>query len=71
MQSEPLFGNNNTITDIDNRITVANKCYYGLKNKSRLDYIITQTECKLYKTLLQPVLSCGCESWAVTKEGEN
>jgi hypothetical protein len=49
----------------------ANRRYYGLKNQLRSHYISVKTKCKLYKTLIQPVLLYGCETWAIGKNDES
>jgi hypothetical protein len=28
------------------------------------------TKCKIYKTVIRPVVLCGCESWTLTKTEE-
>jgi uncharacterized Fe-S center protein len=66
-----INSSNNNTTAIDNRITMTSKCYYGLKNQLQSHYITIQTKCKLYKTLLRPVLLNGTESWIVTKASKN
>jgi hypothetical protein len=45
--------------------------YYGLKNQLRSHYISIKTKCKLYKTLIKPVLLYGCETWAMGKNDES
>jgi hypothetical protein len=54
-------------SEIHHRLLMANRYYYGLKNQLRSHYISIKTKCKLYKTLIKPVLLYGCETWAMAK----
>jgi hypothetical protein len=56
---------------IIHRLLIDNKCYYGLKKQLESHYLSLQTKCKLYKTLLRPIILYGSESWALTKTEEN
>jgi hypothetical protein len=60
-----ITSNSNTSSEIHHRLLMDNRCYYGLKNQLRSLYISTKTKCKLYKTLIKPVLLYGCETWAM------
>jgi hypothetical protein len=51
-----IFSNKNLSSEIHHRLLMANRCYYGLKNQIRSHYISIKTKCKLYKTLIKPVL---------------
>jgi hypothetical protein len=53
--------------EINSRILMANKCYYGLKNQLQSHYQSRDTKCKLYKTLIRPVITYGSESWTLNK----
>jgi hypothetical protein len=57
--------------EINNRIMSATRSYCGLKKQLKSHLLSTQTEIKLYKTLIRPVLMYGCESWSLTKNEEN
>jgi hypothetical protein len=46
---------------------MANKCYYGLKNQLQSHYLSRDTKCKLYKTLIRPVITYGSDSWTLNK----
>jgi hypothetical protein len=47
--------NNNLTQEINHRLLLAKKCYYGLKKQLGSHYLSLQTKCKLYKTLLRPI----------------
>jgi hypothetical protein len=66
-----LVTNNNRIaTEITHRLSVANKCYYGLKEQLQSRYLRRKTKRKLYKTLIRPVLLYGSEYWALNRDDE-
>nr|XP_042906426.1 uncharacterized protein LOC122270970 [Parasteatoda tepidariorum] len=51
--------------EIDNRINMANRCFFGLKSQLRSNFISQKTKLKLYKTLILPVLLYGNETWTL------
>jgi hypothetical protein len=55
---------------IHHRLLLANRCYHGLKKQIKSDYISIKMKCKLYKTLIRPVLLYGCETWAINRYNE-
>jgi hypothetical protein len=63
---------NNTSAEINNRITLANRSYFGLvnilkaKNINRKYKVIIYT-LYMYKTLIKPVLMYGAETWVLSK----
>jgi hypothetical protein len=59
---------NDLSVEINNRIISANRSYCGLKKQLKSHLLSTQSE---IKTLVRPVLMCGCESWSLTKNEEN
>ena len=46
---------------------MANKIYYGLKKQLQSHFLRRKTKCKLYKSLIRPVLTYGSESWTFNK----
>jgi hypothetical protein len=40
------------------------------KETNKIHYISIKTKCKLYKTLIRPVLLYGCETWASNRYNE-
>jgi hypothetical protein len=59
-----LISNNNSITvEINHRILLGNSYYYGLRNPLQSRLSNKGTKCKIYKTLIRPVVLYGSESW--------
>lgn len=56
--------------EIKHRLTVANRCYYGLQKQFSSRLLSRRTKIKLYKTLVKPVLLYGSETWTLTKRDE-
>ncbi len=48
----------------------ASRCYYGLLKHLRSKLLSKKTKCQIYKTLIRPVLTYGCESWTLKKNDE-
>jgi hypothetical protein len=44
--------------------------YYGLRNLLKSRSLNKATKCKIYKTLVRPVVLYGSESWILTKADE-
>jgi hypothetical protein len=57
----------NIHVEINHRITMGNKCYYGMQNLLRSKLLRKDTKRKIYKTLTKPVVLHGIESWTLTK----
>jgi hypothetical protein len=62
-----ITNDNNIITEINSRIQMANKSYYGLKKQLQSHFLSRKTKCKLYKSLIRPVLTYGSEIWTLNK----
>jgi hypothetical protein len=66
-----LVNDDNDISEeIRRQIQNSNKCYYGLQKhfKSRLH--THETKVRLYRTLVRPILTYGCETRTSTKADE-
>jgi len=61
---------NNTSAAINNRITSANRSYFGLVNILKAKNINRKYKVIIYKTLIKPVLMCGAETWVLSKADE-
>jgi hypothetical protein len=61
---------NNLDIEIHNRLLLANRCYHGLKKQINSHYISIKTKCKLYKSVIRPVLLYRCETLAINKYNE-
>jgi hypothetical protein len=58
---------NNTFVKINNRITLANRNYFGLVNILKAKNIKRKYKVIIYKTLVKPVLMYGLETWVLSK----
>jgi hypothetical protein len=62
--------NNNTYAEINNRIALANRSYFGLVNILKAKNINREYKVIIYKTLIKPVLMYGAETWVLSKADE-
>jgi hypothetical protein len=66
-----ISNNNNSITaEINHRILLGNRCYYGLRNLLQSRLLNKGTKCKIYKTLIRPDVLYGRDSWTLAKADE-
>ena len=61
---------NNISTEIKRRITLANRCFFGLKRQLSNKALSRTTKVTLYNTLIIPVLLYGAETWTLLKADE-
>ena len=61
---------NNISAKINNRITLANRSYFGMVNMLKAKNINRKHKVTIYKTLIKPVLMYGAETWVLSKEDE-
>jgi hypothetical protein len=61
---------NNTSAEINNRITLANRSYFGLVNILKAKNINRKNKVIIYKTLIKPVLMYEAETWVLSKAVE-
>jgi hypothetical protein len=63
--------NQNDIRDeIKSRLNSGNACYYSVQNLLSSRLISKNLKIKIYKTVILPVLLCGCETWSLTLKEE-
>jgi hypothetical protein len=62
--------NNNTFAKINNRITLANRSYFGLVNILKAKNINRKHKMIIYKTLIKPLLMYWAETWVLSKADE-
>ena len=58
---------NNTSAELNNRITSANRSYFGLVNTLKAKNINRNYKAIIYKTFKKPVLIYGAETWVLSK----
>src|ERR1700744_6795407 len=61
---------NDIVDEIRRRVTLGNRCYFGLLNLQRSKAIHRNLKCMLCKTLIRPVFTYGSESWCMTNKEE-
>jgi hypothetical protein len=61
---------NNISAEINNRITLANKSYFGFVNILKAKDINRKYKVVIYKTLIKPVLMYGAEAWILSRVDE-
>jgi hypothetical protein len=62
---------NNRSVEVNARLTMANRAYYGLQNRMKSRIISRNTKTLLYKTPIRPVLTYGAETWVLSKQDEH
>jgi hypothetical protein len=65
-----ITSDNNISAEINNRITLANKSYFGLVNILKAKDINRKYEVIIYKTLIKSVLMYGAEAWVLSEADE-
>jgi len=61
---------NDRTVEVNARLIMANRAYYGLQNHAKSRIISKKTKTLLYKTLIRPVLAYGAEIWALSTQDE-
>jgi hypothetical protein len=61
---------NNMTETIQDRIQAGKKAYSDNSKMLKNKYINRGAKMQIYKTLIRPVVTCGCEVWT-TKKGLN
>jgi hypothetical protein len=67
-----IVTNQNDIHDeIKSRLNSGNACYYSVQNLLSSCVISKNLNVKIYKTVILPVVLCGCETWSLTLREEH
>jgi hypothetical protein len=66
-----LTNQNDIHDEIKSRLNSGNACYYSIKNILFSRLISKNLKIKIFKTVILPVVLCGCEAWSVTLEEEH
>lgn len=66
-----LHCSNNTTIELQKRFQAANKCFYALKKFLKSKNISRKTKIRIYKTIIRPIATYGCETWPLTKVMEH
>lgn len=61
---------NNMAQEIRHRLIKGNKALYALNNIFKSKLVNKNTKTLIYKTLIRPVITYGCETWTLTNKTE-
>jgi hypothetical protein len=65
-----ITSDNNISAEINNRITLASRRYFGLVNILKAKDINRKYKVIIYKTLIKSVLMCGVKAWVLSNADE-
>ena len=57
--------------EIKRRLKAGNPCYYSVQTLSSSRLLSKNLKIKIYKTIILPVVLCGCETWSLTLREES
>jgi hypothetical protein len=66
-----LTNQNDIHDEIKSRLNSGNTCYYSVQNILSYRLIPKNINIKIYKTVILPVVSYGCETWSLTLREEH
>jgi hypothetical protein len=61
-----LTNQNDIHDEIKSRLNLGIACYYSVQNLLYSHLISKNLKIKIYKTVILPVVLCGCENWFLT-----
>ena len=56
--------------EIKSRLKSGNACYYSVQNLLSSSLLSKNVKIKIYRTIILPVVLCGCETWSLTLREE-
>jgi hypothetical protein len=65
-----LTKHNNITEEVQNRIAIANRCYFSLQKHFESNFISRIKKILLYKTLVHPIVLYGTECWTLSQMNE-
>jgi len=65
-----LANQNSIPEEIKSRLRLGNACYHSVQNLLSSRLLSKNLKIKIYKTIILPVVLCGCETWSLTLKGE-
>jgi hypothetical protein len=57
--------------EINSRLNSGNACYHSVQSLLSSRLLSRNVKVKIYKTIILPVVLCGCETWSLTIREEN
>jgi len=61
-----LTNKNSIQEDIKSRLKLGNACYNSVQNLLSFSLLSKNLKIKIYRTIMLPVVMCGCETWSLT-----
>jgi len=65
-----LTHQNSIQEEIKSRLKLGNACYYSVQNLLSFSLLSKNLKIKIYRTIILPVVLCGCETWSLTMREE-
>jgi len=65
-----LASQNSIQEEIKSRLKLGNACYYAVQNLLSSSLLSRTLKIKIYRTIILPVVLCGCETWSLTLREE-
>jgi hypothetical protein len=65
MKNANVTNQNSIHEEIKTRLKSANPCYHTVQNLLSSSLLSKSLEIKMYRTILLPVVLCGCETWSL------
>ena len=61
-----LTNQNSIQEEIKSSLKLGNACYYSVQNLLSSRLLSKSLKIKIYRTIILPVVLCGCETWSLT-----
>ena len=65
-----LTHQNSILEEIKSRLRSGNACYHSVQNLLFSRLLSKNLKIKIYRTIILPVVLCGCETWLLTLREE-
>jgi hypothetical protein len=64
------YNRNSIYEEIKSRLKSGNACYHSVRNLLSSSLLSKNLKIKIYRTIILPVVSDGCENWSLTLKEE-
>ena len=64
--AEGVTRQNSIPEEIKSRLRSGNACYHSVQNLLSSRLLSTNLKIKIYRTVILPLVLCGCETWSLT-----
>ena len=65
-----LTNQNSIAEEIKSRLRSGNACYHSVQNLLSSRLLFKNLKIKIYRTIILPVVLCGCDTWSLTLREE-